>query len=422
MEKSSSEKGKISRMVHRGFGLIRRQQTPFKINLLKNMIQNFSLSLTQQYQSIYITDLGASPVELGYVNSGGGVASALVSLPLGWLATKHGIKKIFITGLLLMILGSTVFALSRNWEITFIALIIFMLSQRIVMTGCPLVCGHTLSNEERATGMQLCDTLSAVPRLVAPIVAAFVISMFGGLNAEGIRPLYWIRSLGLSISLFLIFRFFTNPSGIEHKARQSSLMGDLRRVFSEGKIVKRWIILATLSTFPMYMGDIFIPLYAAQMKGANELILGWMFAASWLLVIPLALPIGRLADVFGRAKLILLMTPIYCTSLLLLIFAWNTPSLIASGLFKGFYMLMAVTQAAMTAELVPKELLGNWLGMLGLFRGIVGVVSPILGGIIWENIGPEYVFYFLISTQVARILILFTVLSSDKKKSETVEK
>jgi MFS family permease len=158
------------------------------------------------------------------------------------------------------------------------------------------------------------------------------------------------------------------------------------------------------------------------MKGANELLLGWMFATSWLLVIPLALPIGRLADVFGRAKLILLMTPIYCTSLLLLIFAWNTPSLIASGFLKGFYMLMAVTQAAMTAELVPKELLGSWLGMLGLFRGSVGVVSPILGGIIWENIGPEYVFYFLISTQVARILILFTFLSSDKNKSETVEK
>jgi len=41
--------------------------------------------------------------------------------------------------------------------------------------------------------MQLCDTVAALPRLFAPIVAAFLITMFGGLNVQGIRLLYWIE-------------------------------------------------------------------------------------------------------------------------------------------------------------------------------------------------------------------------------------
>lgn len=399
----------ISGMTLKVFDFIRRQKRPFKVNLLKNVFQNFSLALTQQYQSIFISDLGANPIELGYVNSIGGIAGSLVSIPMGWLATKLGIRKIFLIGMPLLILSSAVFALAKSWEITIIALIIFMLAQRITQTGCPLVCGNTLKNEERATGMQLCDTLSAIPRLIAPIAAAYIISTSGGMQVEGIRPLYWIKCLGLIISLFLIYKFFTNPVDKRKEVTQPTLLGDLGRIFKEGMMVKRWIIFLMLSSFPMYIGNIFTPLYAAEVKGANESILGWMFTASYLVIIPLAFPMGRLADTFGRKKLILLMTPLYCISLLLLLNAWDDTTLIISGFFNGFYMLMSVTQGAITAQLVPRELLGNWYGIIGLFRGLVSIASPTLGGIIWETIGSEYIFYFLIATQLGKLLILVTI-------------
>ena len=115
---------------------------------------------------------------------------------------------------------------------------------------------------------------------------------------------------------------------------------------------------------------------------------------------------------FGRNKLILLMTPLYCASLLLLIHAPNRAALIAVGLLGGFITLSGVTEWAITAEIVPPELLGSWYGMLGLFGGSVSVVSPILGGAIWQALGPAYVFYFLIATQVAKLLVLASVPSS----------
>lgn len=122
---------------------LRRQRRPLQVNLAKNIVQDFSLALTSQYQSIYITALGADPVKLGYVNSVGGVAGAVASIPVGWLADRFGVRRILLTALPLMALGAVIFALSGRWETTALALLVSVLSFRMVMTVCPMICGST---------------------------------------------------------------------------------------------------------------------------------------------------------------------------------------------------------------------------------------------------------------------------------------
>lgn len=53
-------------------GFIQRQKRTFKVNIVRNVIQYFSLGMTYQYQSVYISELGASAMEIGYVNRVGG--------------------------------------------------------------------------------------------------------------------------------------------------------------------------------------------------------------------------------------------------------------------------------------------------------------------------------------------------------------
>jgi len=63
----------------------------------------------------------------------------------------------------------------------------------------------------------------------------------------------------------------------------------------------------------------------------------------------------------------------------------------------------------MTAELVPPSLLGSTYGILGLFRGIVSLIAPLIGGVLWDTTGPEYVFFFVIATQLLNMLLLSTI-------------
>ncbi len=399
----------IQESIQKSLHFLTKQEPLFKINLLRQSSQNFLRSLTLQYQSIYITQLGASALQLGVANSIGGLASAVVALPAGWFADKHGLKKVFMVGTVLMALAATIFAVAANWIMIIPALILDAIALKIVMTACPMVCGSCLKNEERATGMQLCDTLSAAPRLISPIIAAFLITFFGGLAVAGIRPLYFIQVAGLVLLVLLVFRRFVNPRTIEAPSTELQFFEGMRDVFRQGIMVKRWILCTCLSSVPMFLNQVYLPQYAVEVKGADQYIVGGMATASAAIPLVLSLATGMLADLIGRKKVVYLTLPVYCSSLLLLVYATDSTMLIASGVLQGFLMLAAVTQGAITAELVPTPLLGRWYGILGLFRGITSLLIPLIGGVIWSLVSPAHVFLFLVLTQVARVLILLTV-------------
>ncbi len=48
--------------------------------------------------------------------------------------------------------------------------------------------------------------------------------------------------------------------------------------------------------------------------------------------------------------------------------------------------------ASIRAELVPVDCLGRWRGILSLFGGLASISASIMGGFIWDNFGPSYVF------------------------------
>jgi MFS family permease len=157
---------------------------------------------------------------------------------------------------------------------------------------------------------------------------------------------------------------------------------------------------------------IYVPLYARQVKGAGQLTLGLMDTGYWLVIVLLAIPVGLVADRFGRKRLIGLMTPLYSAGLLLLVVAPNEATLVAAGLLTGFFMLSGVTGGSISVELVPKELLGSWFGAIGLFRSLISVASPLLGGLLWNSLGPSSVLIFLAATQVVKLGILATMPNS----------
>jgi hypothetical protein len=75
-----------------------------------------------------------------------------------------------------------------------------------------------------------------------------------------------------------------------------------------------------------------------------------------------------------------------------------------------FYYINSGVTSAMMLEIVPVEEMGKWSGLQGLFRGMVTVPAPILGGLIWRELGPAYVFLMpLLVDLLLRIPLLITV-------------
>lgn len=396
----------IKRLIGNLVDFIRRQPRPFRINMVRAAAGTFLDNLTAQYRSIYILRLGASPFQLGVVTSLAGTSGTAIALPTGWLADKYGIRKIFLVAIPAIAVGALFFAVALDWITTIPAMLLTMLGIQLLGIACPMVCGSYLKSEERATGKQLCDTISAVPTLVAPMVAALLIAKFGGLNAEGIRPLFFLQALGYVLVLVFTYKFYFDSLGAEEPSVFSGFTSSIRKVFKIGVAIKPWALYVFLSFTTFYTSMTYLSAFVTEVKFGDELVVGGMTAASMVLPFLISLVLGRAADTFGRKKVLYVTVPLYCTSILLLIYAQDSATLLISGVLQGFYLLSAVTQGAITAELVPVSLLGRWYGILNLLRGLASVTAPLIGGFIWTAIGPNYVFFFMILTETSKMLIL----------------
>jgi len=47
-------------------------------------------------------------------------------------------------------------------------------------------------------------------------------------------------------------------------------------------------------------------------------------------------------------------------------------------------------------ELVPVEQMGRWMGIVGFFRMIISAGAAYIAGIIWDRLGPQYLFLVVV--------------------------
>lgn len=396
----------------------RRQQRNWRTVVICQVFNRFFNQMTMQYSNIYIRELGASPVELGEVNSASGLSSTLISLPLGYFQDRYSVRKIFLLGVSLLTLVPLLYAVAYRWEFIVPAILISGLGMRL--GSCVVICDISLPNEDRATGKALCEGIGALPTLFAPVIAAVLITWFGGMNAEGIRPLYWMQFV-TRITLFIYVALkMTEIVRPKRELQTMNPIDDFREVFRRGMAVKRWLLFLSLNMFTGGMMTPFRYPYAHEVKGAGPFIIGGITTAMILTEAVFSTPLGRLADKIGRKKMFYLLTPLFCLANIVFIVAPSPEFLLLAGLLMGFRMLTAFAYGSMTPELVPKDCIGRWRGLIGLCTGLVSIPAPIIGGLIWEHLGPGWV--FLIPTLIdlfIRLPLIYTVPETLNRKEMT---
>jgi MFS family permease len=161
---------------------------------------------------------------------------------------------------------------------------------------------------------------------------------------------------------------------------------------------------------PLAMVFPFSQVFAHEMKGADQFILGAMVTGSALTSIIVSIPLGRLADKVGRKRVLFIIMPFFWVSNVVLVWSPNSVLLVVAGILQGFYYITAPVAAAMERELVPPEQMGRWLGIARGFRMFLNACMVLLCGLIWDKVGPQYVFLTFIALDlVLRVPLLITM-------------
>jgi len=393
--------------VSRGVAFFTRQDRDWKVTVARSNSGMFFYRIVLPYLSIYTMALGATGTQLGIVNSVGMGIAGIAGPFSGWLIDRTGVKKIYLLGIVILACSYLIYGLAQSWSIIIVAMVVYWLGNNTSIHGCSVICGNCLQSEERAAGMSLCETFGmGLLGLAAPMVGAWLVTAFGGINVEGIRPLFFICLGGTVVTFFIILTQLSNRKWGGASSSGLGFFQGFSQVFKEGRNLKRWLIIASLTGLPMGVVTPYIQPFAHDIKGADQFVLGAMLTASALVPLILGIPMGRLSDKIGRKKVIYMTIPLVWASYLLLIFAPNSACLIASGAFRGFLMISSITTGAMTRELVPPEQMGRWMGILRLFRMGFAAVSVYLAGLIWDNVGPQYVFWAIMAFDLIKIPLL----------------
>ena len=287
-----------------------RQTHDFKLMLGRRALHGVASSLYMQYSSIYAALLGADPVQLGSLQSAGNAIGAVAAIPAGWFIDYYSLKKVFLLSTILLIFSQLLYFFAPHWAWLYPAIVLYYLGLRITCTCCTVVCAAELPNKERGTGRGVCRTLSSVVAIVTPLLAAWCISRFGGITVRGIRPLYAIQVL-IFIGVFALLLTGLRRAPTSNVSSDSRhLLSSFAQVFKHGPDVVRLVVVMALMELPWSLTQPFMPLYAHQVKGADEFVLGTIYVAITIVPLVFSIQLGRLADRYGRKKLLFSMAPL----------------------------------------------------------------------------------------------------------------
>ncbi len=327
--------------ISKGVGFVRRQRRDWKVSMLRSSLHRFFYQMEFPYRSVYVRALGATGTQLGIVNSVGMGVAGLVSPFTGWLIDRIGIKTIYLAGIVLLAISYLTFGAAQGWTFIIFAMILFWLGNTTSFHGCTVICGNSLASEERVTGMAICETFAAgLLGLVGPMLGALLVTTFGGVNVSGIRPLFFVCSVGAIGTLLLILTQLSNHKWGTLGETRPNFFRDLSELFKQGHNLKRFLVIFSIGTLEIGMVLPFIQVFANEVKGADVYILGAMVTGMAVTPLVLGIPMGRLADKIGRKKVLYLTIPLVWVSFLMLIWAPNPGFLIVSGVLHGFYGAM----------------------------------------------------------------------------------
>ncbi len=391
-----------------------------KTTIIGTGVFSWGQRLTSQYNLLYASDLGANAVQLGLLSSIAGAVGSLASVPIGWITERYSVRRVLLLGYALGAIASIIYSIAGNWWMIIPA---FILGGRLVriMPLTDIIFVSATKPEERTSIMSLSRVIWGVINIFAPLIAGILVTYYGGINTNGIRPLYFIQ---LALAVFVLFYMYWSLEPLpsrEEKITHSSfvnLFDDYRDFFEGERWLKRWVILRLVMMFGVNLASPFVPLWLVEKKGASPNVLGLMGTIGVIVALIFQIPAGMLADRIGRKRVYFLLRPLAYLGTTLLVLAPNPEYLVIVGFLGaialgvggggggGLSSVGFTPFITMFWEMVPTEKRGRWFGIEGLLN-ITTIPASYIGGILWERGFMTEVLMIPVVLEILIVLPLF---------------
>lgn len=193
------------------------------------------------------------------------------------------------------------------------------------------------------------------------------------------------------------------------------------------KINKTSILLITIiaSFLTPFIGtslNIALPTIANELS-VNAILLSWITTSFFLTSAMFALPMGRIADIYGMKKIFKFGIIILTLACFLSAIAPTADFLIMSRVIQGIGSAMIfVTGLAIIISVYPSSERGKAIGInvTTVYLGLV--IGPVLGGFLTQNFGWRSIFYLMIFMGLTLTILVFWKMKTIEMEEISKEK
>jgi MFS family permease len=173
-----------------------------------------------------------------------------------------------------------------------------------------------------------------------------------------------------------------------------------------------WLyLIAFIQMFGIGMLVPIAAIYAKRVIGLSEHEIGALFLVVVVVVALATFPAGRVADRVGKSHMILAGMVSGALGMWLIPFSERLWLLLVAGALLGSsYALTAPAWLAFVTELAPHGRLGLAVGASETVQGLGLVLGPLLGGLLWDGIGPKAPFVACATALTVGAIITISVL------------
>jgi MFS family permease len=333
---------------------------------------------------IFVTQvLGASAGTLGAMEGMATATQYVVQGPSGWLSDRLRSRRFLAaSGFLVAALAKPLIGFSASWPEALAGRFADRFGTAIRSAPRDAMIAGSVGYEARGRAFGLESVGDNLGAFIGPLVCALVI--FGmHLPIRSVFYLALIPGLASVVVVLLV------------KERAAAAAGPGNRPHLRGLPAEYWKYLLATSVFGLGNATNALLILRAENVGLSLETTVLVYAGFNLCASVASLPAGYLSDRFGRKRTLMAGLGIFVITYTGFAVGANVVVvailLVFFGAFQGTFRTIG---KALAADLTPESRRGAGLGLYAATVGLSGLFAGVIGGQLWDRLGPATTFWY----------------------------
>jgi len=374
---------------------IRKLLTPLmRWFMFAMVLANIAGSMYTILLPIYLTELGASVVQVGLVFTLTSVVILILQIFGGWISDSIGRLRAIAIGSVGGVIGFGLMLLANSWETMLIAISVSQIPYALVGPSFGAFIAENSTQETRGQVYGITDTIFQVTGVIGPPLGSFIAGIYGFKPMLFVAAIFYTTAAGLRIWMATTMRSPEEPSPQKLTAR--SLKNSLALMISMvlGGGIVTWIFITDgIRDVAYRLSGELMPLYVEQVAGIPLIqigVLGSIFSIAMMLTPMLS---GRISDKYGeRVPISMGFLMIFFAYMIFLQASDFIGFAITWAVFGVSVGLMSPAYQSLVSKVVPQKNLGIFTGMFRSSLGLISLPAPYIGAQLWERYNPRVPF------------------------------